>query len=197
MKSFFATLCLILVSTSPYAGKFDGVSLGASIGGNLASLKERSVTDGFKQLGANGKLYAGIGKSFLDIIFVGAEAFGRYSFFVKSEDVNKGSVDAAPQFGGYLKAGIRPSENLLLYGIYGIQSSSAKIKNAIEKIFEPTDGTWSTLMGAGFEYALGVGTAVRAEGVYEPNTSFKIKDIPDQAYDANFFSINIGVVVYL
>ena len=66
MKSFFATLCLILVSTSPHAGKFDGVSLGASIGGNLASLKERSVTDGFKQLGANGKLYAGIGKSFLD-----------------------------------------------------------------------------------------------------------------------------------
>ncbi|MBH1990015.1 MAG: outer membrane beta-barrel protein [Alphaproteobacteria bacterium] len=197
MKSFFATLCLILVSTSPYAGKFDGVSLGASIGGNLASLKERSVTDGFKQLGANGKLYAGIGKSFLDIIFVGAEAFGRYSFFVKAEDVNKGSVDAAPQFGGHIKAGIRPSENLLLYGIYGMQSSSAKIKNAVEKIFEPTDGTWSTLMGAGFEYALGVGIAVRAEGVYEPDTSFKIKDIPDQSYDANFFSINLGIVVYL
>ncbi|MDP3641214.1 MAG: outer membrane beta-barrel protein [Alphaproteobacteria bacterium] len=197
MKSFFSTAFLMLALTTPHAGKFEGVSLGASIGGNLASLKEGSVTDGFKQLGANGKLYAGIGKSFLDIIFVGTEAFGRYSFFVKSEDVNKGSVDAAPQFGGYLKAGIRPSENLLFFGIYGIQSSSAKIKNAVEKIFEPTDGTWSTLMGAGFEYALGVGTAVRAEGIYEPSASFKIKDIPDQVYDANFFSINIGIVVYL
>ncbi len=183
--------------TPLHAGKFDGVSLGASIGGNLASLKMGDVTDGFKQLGANGKLYAGLGKSFMDIIFVGAEAFARYSFFVKSEDINKGSVDAAPQFGGYIKAGIRPSENLLLYGIYGMQSSSAKIKNAVEKIFEPTDGTWSTLMGAGFEYALGVGIAVRAEGVYEPDTSFKIKDIPDQSYDANFFSINLGIVVYL
>lgn len=197
MKSFFSALYLMLALTPLCAGKFDGVSLGASIGGNLASLKEGSVTDGFKQLGANGKLYAGIGKSFLDIFFVGAEAFGRYSLFVKSEDVNKGSVDGAPQFGGYLKAGIRPSENLLLYGIYGIQSSSAKITNAVEKIFEPTEGAWSTLMGIGFEYALGVGTAVRAEGVYEPNTSFKIKDIPDQSYDANFFSINIGIVVYL
>ncbi len=197
MKSFFATICLMLMLTPLHAGKFDGVSLGASIGGNLASLKMGDVTDGFKQLGANGKLYAGLGKSFMDIIFVGAEAFARYSFFVKSEDINKGSVDAAPQFGGYIKAGIRPSENLLLYGIYGMQSSSAKIKNAVEKIFEPTDGTWSTLMGAGFEYALGVGIAVRAEGVYEPDTSFKIKDIPDQSYDANFFSINLGIVVYL
>ena len=197
MKVFFAPVCLMLLSTTLHAGKFDGVSLGASIGGDLASLKEGSVTDGFKQLGANGKIYAGIGKSFLDIVFVGAEAFGRYSFFVKPEEAKKGSVDGAPQFGGYLKAGIRPSENLLLYGIYGIQSSSAKIKNAVEKVFEPTDGTWSTLMGAGFEYAIGVGAAVRVEGVYEPNTSFKIKDIPDQSFDANFFSLNLGIVVCL
>lgn len=196
MKSFFSALYLMLALTPLCAGKFDGISLGASIGGNLASLKEGSVTDGFKQLGANGKLYAGIGKSLLDIIFVGAEAFGRYSFFVKPEDTNKSSLDMAPQFGGYLKAGIRPSENLLLYGIYGIQSSSAKIKNAVEKIFEPTNEAWTTLIGAGFEYALGVGTAVRAEGVYEPNASFKLKDLPDQTYDANFFSINLGVVVY-
>lgn len=197
MKSFFTAVFLSLVSTSLHAGKFDGVSLGASIGGNIASLKEGSVTDGFKQLGANGKLYAGIGKSFLDILFVGAEAFGRYSIFVKPDAMNKGSVDATPQFGGYVKVGIRPSENLLLYGTYGIQSSSDKIKNAVEKIFEPTNGTWSTLMSAGFEYALGVGTAVRVEGVYEPNVSFKIKDIPDQFYDANFFSINLGIVIYL
>jgi opacity protein-like surface antigen len=197
MKTFLSTVCLTLLLAPTHAGKFDGVSLGASIGGNIASLKEGSVTDGFKQIGANGKLYAGFGKSFLDIIFVGAEAFGRNSFFVKSQDTNKSFVDAAPQFGGYLKAGMRPSENLLLYGIYGIQTSSAKVKNAVEKIFEPTDGTWSSLMGAGVEYALGVGVAVRAEGVYEPNTSFKLKDIPNQSYDANFFSLNLGVVVYL
>ncbi|MDP3936340.1 MAG: outer membrane beta-barrel protein [Alphaproteobacteria bacterium] len=197
MKSFFAAICLMLLLEPLHAGKFDGVSVGASIGGNMASLKEGAVTDGFKQMGANGKLYAGIGKSFLDIIFVGAEAFGRYSFFVKTEDANKGSVDGAPQFGGYLKAGVRLSENLLLYSIYGIQSSSAKIKNAVEKIFEPTDGTWSTLIGTGIEYAIGVGAVVRVEGIYEPNTSFKIKDIPNQSYDVNFFSVNLGIAVYL
>jgi hypothetical protein len=197
MKSFFFAVVLMLLLPPINAGKFDGVSLGASIGGNIASLKQRSVTDGFKQLGANGKLYAGIGKSFLDVIFVGVEAFGRYSLFVKSEDANKGSVDAAPQFGGYLKTGIRPSENLLLYGIYGIQTSSAKIKNAVENFFEPTDGTWSTIIGAGFEYAIGVGAAVRVEGIYEPDTSFKIKDIPNLSYDVNFFSLSLGIVVYL
>lgn len=197
MKTSYAALCLSLLLAPLHAGKFDGISLGASIGGNLASLKGSSATDGFKQLGANGKLYAGIGKSFLDILFVGAEVFGRYSFFVKPEDTSKESVDGAPQFGGYAKLGLRPTENLLIYGLYGAQSSSTKIKGALEKFFEPSEGTWSTFFGAGMEYAIGVGAAVRLEGLYEPNTSFKIKDIPDLTYDASFFSFNLGMVVYL
>lgn len=135
MKLSRIAVCLSLLMSLIHAGKFDGVSLGASIGGNLASLKDSSVTNGFKQLGANGKVYAGIDKSFLDIIFVGAEAFGRYSFFVKPEDASKGSIDGAPQFGGYVKAGLRPTENLLIYGVYGVQSSSSKIKGALEKFF--------------------------------------------------------------
>lgn len=63
MKSFFSTICLMILLTTPHAGKFDGVSLGASIGGNLASLKEKSVADGFKQLGANGKLTPALEKA--------------------------------------------------------------------------------------------------------------------------------------
>lgn len=199
MKLPNAILCLALATAPLHAGKFDGISLGASIGGNLASLKDRSVTDGFKQQGANGKLYAGIGKSFLDLVFVGAEAFGRYSLFVKSEDVKQGSVDGAPQFGGHVKAGLRPTENLLLYGLYGVQSSSIKIKSAIavKNLFEQSEGAWSTFFGAGIEYAIGVGVTMRIEGVYEPNDSFKMKDIPTLSYDASFFSFNVGVVIYL
>jgi hypothetical protein len=197
MKFPHIAACLSLLISPMHAGKFDGISLGASIGGNLASLKDSSVTDRFKQLGANGKVYAGIGKSFLDIVFVGAEIFGRYSFFVKPEDAKKGSVDGAPQFGGYAKAGLRPTENFLIYGLYGAQSSTAKIKGAFENFFEPSEGTWSTFFGAGMEYAIGIGTAVRLEALYEPNTSFKIKDIPNLAYDASFFSFNLGIVIYL
>lgn len=197
MRFSYIAACLSLLISPQHAGKFDGISLGASIGGNLASLKDSSIADGFKQLGANGKVYAGIGKSFLDIVFVGAEIFGRYSFFVKPEDAKKGSVDGAPQFGGYVKAGLRPTENFLIYGLYGAQSSATKIKGAIENFFEPSEGMWSTFFGAGMEYAIGLGAAARIEGIYEPGTSFKIKDIPDLTYDASFFSFNVGVVVYL
>ncbi|GEM_PF-1847827 len=197
MKISHVAVCLSLLAPSIHAGKFDGLSLGASIGGNLASLKDSTVNTGLKQLGANGKLYAGIGKSFLDMVFVGAEVFGRYSFFIKPEDEIKKSVDGSPQFGGYLKTGLRPTENLLIYGLYGVQSSTAKIKGAFEKLFEPAEGAWSTFFGAGIELAIGLGAAARIEGIYEPGTSFKIKDIPDLTYDASFFSFNVGVVVYL
>lgn len=197
MKISHTIVCLSLLMSPLYAGKFDGLSLGASIGGNIASLKDSSVTDGVKQLGANGKLYAGIGKSFLDMIFVGAEAFGRYGFFVKPENATKESIDGSPQFGGYLKAGLRPTENLLIYGLYGVQSSSAKIKGAFEKLFEPSEGAWSTFFGAGIEYAIGVGTAARLEGLYEPKTSFTVKELPNLSYDTNFFFFNVGIVIYM
>lgn len=191
-------ICGVLLSLSLiHGGKFDGVSLGASIGGNMASLKETSITDGFKQLGANGKIYAGIGKSFLDILFIGTEVFGRYSFFVKPEDVQKESMEGSSQFGGYLKVGVRPTENLLIYGLYGVQTSSAKIRNALEKFFEPSDGSWSNIIGGGMEYAFGLGTAVRLEGLYEPETKFTLKDITNIEYKANFFSLNLGIVIYL
>jgi opacity protein-like surface antigen len=179
------------------AGKFDGISLGASVGGNMASLKESSINDRFSRFGANGKLFGGICKSLFDTVFVGVEVYGRYSFFVKDEDNKKADVEGAPQFGGYLKAGLRPSENLLVYGVYGIQSNYTKIKNAVKKVFEPSDSGWSTFFGGGVEYALALGVAVRLEGLYEPNTSFKLKDIPNLSYDASFFSINIGIAAYI
>lgn len=197
MKLSCAAACVSLLTSPLHAGKFDGISLGASIGGNLASLKDTSVTDGFKQLGANGKLYVGFGKSLFDIIFIGAEAFGRYSFFVKPDEAKKGFVDGTPQCGGYIKAGLRPTENVLIYGLYGVQSSSTKIKGAMENFFESSEGAWSTFFGAGMEYSIGVGAAVRLEGIYEPNTTFKIKDIPNLSYDTTFFSINLGMVIYL
>jgi opacity protein-like surface antigen len=194
-------LLIVLLGALPLnivcEGKFDGISLGASIGADIASLKEKSITEGVKQPGANGKIYVGLNKSFLDIIFIGAEAFGRYSFFVKAEASKKENAEAAPQFGGYLRAGIRPSENFLIYGLYGIQSSSTKIKGGFDKLFERQGGSWSTIIGAGIEYAFGLGTAVRLEGTYEPETSFKITDVPDMTYDANFFSLNLGVTLYL
>lgn len=194
----FKTITFIAVFlTSVNAGKFDGISFGASIGGNLASLKDASVKDELRQFGANGKIFGGICKSLADVLLVGAEIFGRYSFFVKSEGPANGNVEGAPQLGGYVKIGVRPSESLLLYGVYGIQGNYAKIKGALNKIFEATDSGWSTFFGGGFEYALGLGAAVRLEGVYEPSLSFKVKDIPNLSYDANFFSINLGLVVYL
>src|SRR5690606_5362082 len=91
------------------AGKFDGISIGASVGANVASLKEKSFADGIKQFGANGKVYIGIGKCLLDFIFIGTEVFGRYGFFVKSDDPQKENVQGASQLGGYLKGGIRPT----------------------------------------------------------------------------------------
>jgi hypothetical protein len=117
-------------SAAVNAGKYDGVSLGASVGGNLASLKEASVNDGFSRFGANGKIFGGMCKSLADVLFVGVEVYGRYSFFMKTEENTKGDVEGAPQFGGYLKAGLRPSESLLIYGVYGVQGSYTKIKNA-------------------------------------------------------------------
>lgn len=197
MKHLLIVLLGILPLNIVCGGKFDGVSFGASIGANIASLKEKSITDGVKQLGANGKIYLGLSKSFLDVIFVGAEAFGRYSLFVKTEDFKKETAEGAPQFGGYLRAGIRPTENFLIYGLYGIQSNSAKIKGAFDKLFERQGGNWSTIIGAGIEYAFGLGTAVRLEGTYEPETSFKITDVPNITYDVNFFSLNLGIALYL
>jgi opacity protein-like surface antigen len=197
MKLFKIITVVATLLTTINAGKFDGIFLGASIGGNLASLKETSIKDGFSRWGANGKIFGGICKSLADVLFVGVEVYGRYSFFVKTEENTKGDVEGAPQFGGCLKAGLRPSENLLIYGVYGIQGNYTKIKNSLQKFFEPSDGGWSTFFGGGVEYALGLGVAVRLEGVYEPNISFKIKDIPDLSYDASFFSINLGLAAYL
>lgn len=178
------------------AGKFDGISIGASVGANVASLKEKSITDGIKQFGANGKVYIGIGKCLLDFIFIGTEVFGRYGFFVKSDDPQKENVQGASQFGGYLKGGIRPTENILIYGLWGIQNNSAKIKSALDKLFEPSDGMWSTIIGAGIEYAFGLGTAVRVEGIYESERNFKITDISNMSYDTSFISVNLGLVIY-
>lgn len=197
MKGLNILAVVASLSNGVNAGKFDGISLGASIGGNLASLKESSIKDGFSRFGANGKIFAGICKSLLDTVFIGAEIYGRYSFFMKSEENTKGDVEAAPQFGGYLKAGVRPSENLLIYGVFGLQSNAAKIKNSLKSVFEPTESGWTSFFGGGVEYALGLGLAVRLEGLYEPNISFKIKDIPNLSYYASFFSINVGLAAYL
>ncbi len=197
MKLLNIMTAVVAFSTAVNAGKYDGISLGASVGGNLASLKEASVNDGFSRFGANGKIFGGMCKSLADVLFVGVEVYGRYSFFMKTEENTKGDVEGAPQFGGYLKAGLRPSESLLIYGVYGVQGSYTKIKNSLQKIFEPADSGWSTFFGGGVEYALGLGAAVRLEGVYEPNIPFKLKEIPDLVYNASFFSINLGLVAYL
>lgn len=197
MKKYFFVFTLFLLTEIIHAGKFDGIYLGAGVGANIASLKEKSMTDSFKQFGANGKIYAGIGKSLLDTIFIGAEGFARYSFFVKKEDVKKDNLEGASQFGGYLKAGLRPTENLLFYGLYGAQTNATKIKTAVGNILEPEDHTWTSVIGLGCEYAFGLGTAIRMEGLYEPENTFKIKDVPTIEYDTSYFSITFGLVVYL
>lgn len=66
-----------------------------------------------------------------------------------------------------------------------------------KSFFESSEGSWSTFWGAGMEYAIGVGAAVRLEALYEPNTSFKVKDIPNLTYDASFVSVNLGIAIYL
>lgn len=196
MKHLFLILWGTLSLSIIYGGKFDGISLGASVGANLASLKEKSINDRINQLGANGKIHAGISKSLLEFIFVGIEGFAQYSFFVKPEDIKRVAAEASPQFGGYLRAGIRPTENFLIYGLYGAQSSSTKIKGGLGQIFE-REKNWSTIIGAGVEYAFGLGTAVRIETTYEPETSFKLTEVPDITYDTNFFLINLGISLYL
>ncbi|MCP5322979.1 MAG: outer membrane beta-barrel protein [Candidatus Paracaedibacteraceae bacterium] len=197
MKKYFFLLTLFLLPSTLHAGKFDGISVGAGIGANTAALKEKSTPDSLKQFGANGKIYVGVGKNFLDLIFIGAEGFGRYSFFVKQPDTMKENVEGAPQFGGYIKAGIRPTENLLIYALYGFQTNTVKIKNAFNNLFEPTDGTLNSMVGLGCEYAFALGAALRVEGVYEPEIPFKIKDVPHMEYNTSFFSINLGLVLYL
>lgn len=197
MKKYFFVFALFFLTEIIHAGKFDGVYLGAGVGANIASLKEKSTTESIKQFGANGKIYAGIGKSLLDTLFIGAEGFARYSFFVKQSDIKEDSLEGAPQFGGCLKAGFRPTENLLFYGLYGVQTSATKIKNAFNNILEPDGNAWTSMIGIGGEYAFGLGSAVRIEGLYEPENSFKIKDIPAIEYNTCYFSINLGLVVYL
>jgi hypothetical protein len=186
-----------LLFTPVSEGKFDGLSFGASIGGNIASIKEAAVTDSLQQLGPNGKVYVGIGKSLLDFLFVGAEAYGRYSFFMKSKEPTKATVEGFPQFGAYLKAGLRPTEDLLIYGVFGLHTNSAQIKDRLETLFESRNASWSTMVGAGIEVSVALGTAVRVEVVYEPTQNFELKDVTTVGYEANFLSLNLGVVIYL
>lgn len=181
---------------STTSAKFNGISLGASGGGNYSSLKDASATDSLHQLGANGKLYVGLCKSLFDTLFVGVEGFGRYAFFKKTEKEST-MVDAGPQFGAYIKAGIQPTENILIYGLYGFQTNGAKLKEAAKAVFAESKESWNTILGGGVEYSFGLGAAARLEVTYEPEISFKFKDAAQQDYQAKFFNVNVGIILYI
>ena len=197
MRKIFQLFLIIFLTKHLHAGKFDGLSLAAGIGTNVASFKELPTNDLAPRIGGNGKLYAGICKNLLELVFIGTEFFGEYRFFAPHLTSLQPTTQTGPQFGGYLKAGLRVSDNLLVYALYGSQTNAIKVQNALTKLFEENQETWSTIVGTGLEYVLGLSIAVRVEGTYAPDIHFKLQEIPNLEYSSNFLSINIGIVVYL
>lgn len=192
-------LCgVFLFSGSTTNAKFDGIVLGASVGGNISTCGERSVSDTAKQLGANGKLYLGLGKSFLDVVFLGGEIFTGYDFLADPED-KKGAVhlDKTFKWGAYFKGGIRPTENLLIYGLFGLKHDSSSAAESLKSVFKQKEGAWGSIVGAGMEYAVGIGVAVRLEGLYEIEQTISFQDLPNLEFNKNQIGLNVGVLIYL
>lgn len=188
--------CAALLNISAH-GKFSGVSAGGSIGGNVSSLKGGSIKDTLDQWGGNTKVYLGIGKSILDLAYIGIEGFAEYNFLPKKDDLKTGRLESGAQFGGYVRAGFRPTENILTYGLFGYQTNTTSVNNILDALKSNSQSGWSSMVGIGVEYAIALGAAIRVEGIYIPEQKFELKDVPDMKFESDFISINVGVIVYL
>lgn len=193
----FFILCVATFSPTHLYGKFGGLSAGASVGGNISTLKGGNLKTDLNQWGGNAKLYLGIGKSVVDLIYVGVEAFGEYNFLPKSEMTNASRLESGVQIAGYLRAGIHPTDNTLVYALYGVQTKTSKVKSLTANFMSNSESGWSSIAGIGFEYALALGAVIRLEGIYVPEQKFEMKDVQNLKFESDFISVNIGVIVYL
>lgn len=191
---------ILLVASSNINAKFDGVVLGASVGGNINHLKDKDLSDQVRQLGANGKIYLGLGKSFLDALFLGGEVFMGYDFLANPEE-EKGKATASLnnsfKWGGYLKAGLRPTEDFLLYGLFGVQNNNTSASKTIKGLLTQKDGVWTSVVGVGIEYAVSLGISIRLEGFYEIEQSIQFKELQGLDFNKNQLTINIGIAGYI
>ncbi len=179
------------------AAKFNGISGGASIGGNIASLKGGNLADTLKQWGANGKAYLGVGKTLADIVFLGVEGFCEYNFLAQDQEKEGNFLENSFQFGGYVRAGVCPSENILVYGVFGTQTNTSKVKEVVRNLMSESHSGWSSMVGAGIEYSLAMGTVLRLEGVYISGQCFELKDVQNLKFESDFVTINLGIMFYL
>lgn len=197
MKHLKLILLVTLLLSPNLNAKYDGIVLGASVGGNISDLKEKDASETIQQLGGNGKLYLGLGKSFLDTVFLGGELFMGYDFLADPDKASTTKLGNNFKWGAYLRAGARPSENFLIYGLFGFQNNTTSAFNSVKSLLTQKEGAWTSVVGAGVEYAISLGLAARIEGFYEIGKTIQFNELQDLTLNKNQLTINVGLVLYI
>lgn len=184
------------LNDGPYAGIAGGydsygarenVNYAAGVGAGILSNSPIRVN------GFVGGLFAGYGKYFENLYYLGAEIFGNYSsandnntISVFSTVIGNTNIKARGGFGVSILPGIKPTETTLVYAKLGYNRSNFRVQENLTNTGVPSySSVSSSNWGDGINYGIGIETAIyerfslRGEFTHTDFGSFRNAALPN------------------